>query len=242
MNDVNDENKLSLTVASFNIGSAHMRQGRYTAENLASVCEATRACGAQIVGMQEVDRGCRRSDGVDMPAHIAREAGYPYYHFIVIRPFQGGEYGTLILSKYPVGEARTVNFNLKTATQGTSCGYVRLRCGARRLTVFNTHLSCESTAANRETMAELGRILREYRAANPGEPVICTGDFNEFPAVLRGVIPDMATTAETERTYKHKTIDNVLRSEGVTAEDVRTVDCSSDGTSDHNMLLCRITF
>lgn len=236
------EHKRTLTVASFNIGAAQKNGGRFSPDNMELVISAARKCGADVIGMQEVDRGCQRSAGVDMPSEISRGAGYPYYYFIKIRDFQGGEYGTLILSKFPIIGSETIDYVLKTTTWGTSCGYARIDLGGRTLTVFNTHLSCQSDEGNTETMSELGRVMQEYRDAHPDEPVICMGDFNEFPEKLRRVIPYMQTTAEKEQTYKWKTIDNILRSEGITAEDIRTVDTVTDGTSDHNMLLCKITF
>ncbi|MCQ2354525.1 MAG: endonuclease/exonuclease/phosphatase family protein [Clostridia bacterium] len=236
------ENKITLTVASFNIGAAQKNGGKFSPENMALVISAAKKSGADIIGMQEVDRGCGRSHGTDMPAEIAAGACYPFSYFIKIRDFQGGEYGTLILSKYPIIESKTVDYVLKTTTWGTSCGWARLDVKGRTLTVFNTHLSCQSDEGNTETMTELERVIGEYRTGHPDEPVICMGDFNEFPEKLRRIIPEMQTTAETEKTYKWKTIDNILRSEGVEASDVHTVDTVSDGTSDHNMLLCNITF
>ena len=129
----------TFTLASFNICSAHFREGHYTEENLNSIAEHILACGADVVCLQEVDKGATRSDRVDMTAYLAEKTSLSHSHFIKIRDFQGGEYGTAILSRYPITESRTINYAVRIATQGTSCGYAVLDVEGTPVTVFNTH-------------------------------------------------------------------------------------------------------
>ena len=121
----------TFTLASFNICSAHFKEGKYTDENLRLVAEKITESRADVIALQEVDRGASRSNGVDMPTRLSELTGIPYHYFIKIRDFQGGQYGTAILSKYPITAAETLNFPVKIATQGTSCGYCVLDVDGR---------------------------------------------------------------------------------------------------------------
>ncbi len=142
----------TFTLASFNICSAHFREGHYTEDNLARLAACIRESHADVVALQEVDRGAARSERVDMPARLSELSGLAYHYFIKIRDFQGGEYGTAILSRYPIRESRTMNYPVRIATQGTSCGSVVLDVNGTSVTVYNTHLSCETEEANTETL------------------------------------------------------------------------------------------
>ena len=129
----------TFTLASFNICSAHFRDGVYTEENLAGIAHCIHQSGADVVCLQEVDRGAARSNQVDMPARLADMTALKHHYFIKIRDFQGGEYGTAILSRYPILESGTIHYPVTVATQGTSCGYAVLDVTGTSVTVYNTH-------------------------------------------------------------------------------------------------------
>ena len=61
----------TFTLASFNICSAHFREGHYTEDNLIRLADCIRQCCADVVCLQEVDRGASRSERVDMPAKLS---------------------------------------------------------------------------------------------------------------------------------------------------------------------------
>lgn len=224
---------MKLLIASYNICSAHFLYGHYTEENLNRLAKSIGDCGADVVCLQEVDRGCARSSGVDMPKALGERAGYPYRYFIRIRPFQGGEYGTAILSKLPFDASGTLDYPVKLATQGTSCGYVRIG----ELTLFNTHLSVESDEANTETMCCLGEILKKQRT-----PWICCGDFNTNPGKFDQILPWVHYANKELLTYADRSIDNVLYADSIGIADVRVRDTTPDRITDHNMLLVCIEY
>ncbi len=226
----------SITLASFNIGACSKMFGRYDEKDLYAVAGVIKKAGADVIALQEVDRGCSRSLGVDMAALIGRAAGYRYRHFIAIRPFQGGTYGTAILSRYPIIKRKTINYNVKVAKQGTSCGYAVINVNGSPLTVFNTHLSCESEEANLDTMSCLDGILSAYPGA-----FCCCGDFNTSPSVIAAHVSGVTLANRDLHTYADVCIDNVL-CRGVSARSVRTVDATTELISDHNMLMCEIDF
>ncbi len=226
----------TFTLASFNICSAHFREGHYTEDNLCRLSACIRESHADVVALQEVDRGAERSERVDMPARLAEMSGLPYHYFIKIRDFQGGEYGTAILSRYPIVESCTMNYPVRIATQGTSCGYVVLDMEGTYVTVYNTHLSCETEEANTETLL----CLRDILAHASGAFLVC-GDFNTAPAKVAAYLPDIRRAHEGLVTYADRSIDHILYTPPITVSHVRTMDTQADGTTDHYMLLCEVT-
>ena len=55
--------KDSFMLGSFNICSAHFQEKRYTDKNLRLIAGKIRESGADVVALQEVDRGAERSKG-----------------------------------------------------------------------------------------------------------------------------------------------------------------------------------
>ncbi len=225
-------------LASFNIGAAGKMYNGYDERDLSAIAEFIKNCGADVVALQEVDKGCRRSRGVDMTSYISERAGYPYTHFITIRPFQDGLYGTAIISKYPIKDKKTIDYKVKAAKQGTSCGYAALDIDGASVTVFNTHLSCESDEGNLDTMSCLDHELREYYAYNGG--FLCCGDFNTSPKNVSDHIRWLSPANRDLYTYADRSIDNVLYTKDFSVTDVHTLDATTELISDHNMLICRV--
>lgn len=228
----------SFKLASYNICSSHFLHGKYTEENLELLSQSIAAVSADAVCLQEVDKGASRSEGVDMTAKLAHLSGYAYSYFIKIRDFQGGEYGTAILSRYPIVKAQTLNFAVRIAKQGTSCGYVVLDVEGNHVTLFNTHLSIESEEANTDTMLCLGNILDDYAEKN-GAKLLCCGDFNTNPPKLAEYLPRFSRANADLLTYADRSIDNVLYL-GYQIENVHTVDTTTSRVTDHNMLVCDV--
>ena len=231
----------SFTIASFNICSAHFMEGKYTEKNLLMLAEKIKESKADVVALQEVDLHAMRSEGVNMTESLAEHSGFEYSYFIKIRDFQGGEYGTAIISKFPIHKSETLNFNVKIATQGTSCGYVVLDIDGEEVTLFNTHLSVENEEANTETMICLRDILHSFAKKNP-DGFLCCGDFNTGPEKLCRFIPFVSVSNKNLFTYADRSIDNILCCGRYSVSILNTIDTSSDGTTDHNMLIGTVEF
>ncbi len=228
----------TFTLASFNICSAHFKEGTYTEENLRLVAEKITESQADVIALQEVDRGASRSNGVNMPARLSELTDIPYHYFIKIRDFQGGEYGTAILSKFPILESNTLNFPVRIATQGTSCGYVVLDVAGSPVTVFNTHLSIENEEANTECLCCLGNILKNHHDTRGS--FLCCGDFNTSPAKVKTYIPWVNLAHNGLHTYADRSIDHVLYTVPIMTHNARTMDTQYDGTTDHDMVIVEI--
>ena len=226
------------TLASFNICSAHFREGKYTEENLRLIAEKIAQSGADVIALQEVDQGAARSERADMPTRLSELTGIPYHYFIKIRDFQGGQYGTAVLSKFPITASKTLNFPVKIATQGTSCGYCVLDVNGSLVTVFNTHLSIENEEANTECLCCLCDILKEHSDTHGA--FLCCGDFNTSPEKVKSYIPWVTLAHNGFHTYADRSIDHILYTPPIVTSNARTMDTQYDGTTDHHMVLVEV--
>lgn len=231
---------VNFTLASFNICSAHFREGHYSEDNLFRLAECIKKSEADIVCLQEVDRGATRSERVDMPVRLSEMTDLNNHYFIKIRDFQGGEYGTAILSRYPIVSSATIHYPVKVATQGTSCGYVVLDINGTLVTVYNTHLSVENEESNTETLTCLGNVLKEHMDAGRGA-FLCCGDFNTSPQKVAQYIPWISLAHDGLTTYADRSIDHILYTAPISVTDTRTMDTQIDRATDHNMVLTHVT-
>jgi endonuclease/exonuclease/phosphatase family metal-dependent hydrolase len=87
---------MKLTIASYNI-----MHGGLSGYDMKKLVESIVECGADLIGVQEVDIGAKRSGGRDIAAMMAAELGYEV-RFSRSLDFQGGSYGSVILSRYPI--------------------------------------------------------------------------------------------------------------------------------------------
>ncbi|MCE7055215.1 endonuclease/exonuclease/phosphatase family protein [Algoriphagus sp. AGSA1] len=134
--------------------------------------------GAEIVGLQEVDVFTSRSGSdLDMAKELAEMSGMPFYYFSKGIDYKGGEYGTAILSKFPLSETATI---LLPAEEGTeqrtiSIATVSLEDGTS-YKFANTHLDYSSAS---KALSQAERIVDYFEGEK--SPLILVGDFNSTP-------------------------------------------------------------
>ncbi|WP_219416319.1 endonuclease/exonuclease/phosphatase family protein [Pseudonocardia nigra] len=170
-----------LDVLSFNI---HHAEGPDETVDLDRVAAEIRDSGADVVGMQEVDRHwSERSHLADQPAELARRLGMhvAYGANLDREPATpGGErrqYGTAVLSRFPiVSRQNTPLPKGGPAEEQRGLLEVVLDVHGVPVRVLNTHLQHDSAES---------RLLqaREVAAAveRSAEPVVLTGDLNATP-------------------------------------------------------------
>ena len=88
------EASATLTIATFNI--------KHGAEGIDKIAEAIKDISLDIIGLEEVDVNCERLGYIDETKEISELAGYEYYAFSKAISLGDGEYGTAILSRYPI--------------------------------------------------------------------------------------------------------------------------------------------
>lgn len=163
---------LTLSVVTLNMHAGRTGGGRL---DLPGVAAELRSWRADVVLLQEVDRGRRRSGGVDQARWLGQQLGMDVAYG-PNRRLRPGESGNAVLSRHPIVKSR--NLALPRGDGRFPRGLLRatLDVDGQRLDVYSTHLDHRSSRARRDQAREaLGRVLR-----SPA-PVILGGDLNATP-------------------------------------------------------------
>lgn len=171
--------EVSTTVMSYNI---HHGVGLDEQLSLQRIADVIRNSGAEIVGLQEVDRYYgERSDFQDQAKELAGLLGYHYAYGanLDLEPEEGQtnnrQYGTAIVSKYPILRSENVLLSSFGKEQrGVLHAVVNLK--GIHVDVYNTHLGLD--VASRTAQAQ--EIIDLAASASEG-PVLLMGDFNAEP-------------------------------------------------------------
>jgi endonuclease/exonuclease/phosphatase family metal-dependent hydrolase len=165
-------------VMTFNIHHGRGLDERVELQRIADVITSERA---DIVGLQEVDRGVARTDSRDLPGELAALTGMTAI-FEMNHPVQGGEYGNAILTRFPHGETRNTHLPRVGTTEQRGVQQAVIDIQGRGVLFMNTHIAhrAEGEPERLASVAEFERILRENEEAGD-LPVIFVGDFNTQP-------------------------------------------------------------
>lgn len=161
-------------VMTYNIHHGEGVDGRFDLDRIAALIREERA---DLVALQEVDKGVERTSRRDLPAELAALTGMTCL-FQNNYAFQGGEYGNAILTRFPV--RRSTNTLLRMLRGGEPRGVLQavLDVGGRDVLFLATHLDYRSDDAERLANVEQFReILAEYGMM----PALFGGDFNDTP-------------------------------------------------------------
>lgn len=164
-NDPTPANGLILKVGSFNIKHGHM------APDMTHLAALIRGANLDIAGVQEVDINTARVGKRDTLKLLAEAAGYPHYTFVKSTDFGGGEYGTAILSRYPITSLQVTPLYTSKGAEKRALGYATVNINGQTVHFFNTHLSLDASDRTAE-FEELAAAVRNT------EGFILTGDFN----------------------------------------------------------------
>lgn len=165
---------VTLRVMSYNIRHGEGMDGRVDLERIA---EVIRSSGADIVALQEVDRGVERTEGRDLTAELAVLTGM-HGVFSNNFNFEGGEYGNAVLTRFPVADSTNRHYEMIREGEQRGLLQVRLQVGTRELLLWNTHLDYRPDDVERWSSA--GEILEEL-ARSKELPVVLCGDLNDVP-------------------------------------------------------------
>lgn len=235
------------TVMSFNIHHGVGLDGQLRLDRIAGVI---REAGADIVGLQEVDRFYGERSGFrDQAKELADKLGYHYAYGanLDLPPAEGRtenrQYGTAILSKYPI--LRSENVFLSSFGQeqrGVLHAVVNVR--GIHINVYNTHLGLDVQGR----LAQAREII-DLAASAPAGPALLLGDFNAEPdsaevGVLlnSGLFANSFQGVDDAFTFPVRnpsaTIDYILISPGIRIEGPRVIRTEA---SDHLPIAVDIT-
>ncbi len=230
----------AVTVASYNIHHGVGVDGRLDLERIA---REVRATGADVVGLQEVDRHWgARSDFRDQAAELARmlRMHVVYGANLDLDPLEPGQprrqYGTAVLSDRPILEHRNTFLPRSEGKEQRGLLEVLVNVRGVPLRVFNTHLQHDSQAERLQQVAAVREII-----GAPSESVVLVGDLNAQPGTpeIAGLLEDLVDAWEAAGVGDGSTfpaeapdvrIDYVMHSDDVVA---RTAAVVATDASDH---------
>lgn len=164
--------RVRLRVMSYNI---HVGIGMDKKLDLARIAEVIKQQRADIVGLQEVDRGVERTGRVDEIRELARLTGMDYA-FAHNLDYQGGQYGVAVLSRFPILSIDHQRFANRRERERRGFIRVEVEVAGRRLNFVTTHLDYQFLDGRIFETEQLLKALEGVRG-----PVIVAGDFNEEP-------------------------------------------------------------
>ena len=163
---------MRIKVLTYNIHHGEGTDDRFDLQRIARLVKRT---GADLVAMQEVDRRTRRSGGIDQPKQIADALGMEYA-FAEAIPFQGGQYGEAVFSRFPFAYPRRVPLPAPPDQEARAALEVVVQPwgeGRDSVRFIGTHLSHESESTRMHQAAALKTSLESDPV-----PAILVGDFN----------------------------------------------------------------
>ncbi len=237
-----------LSVLSFNI---HHAQGTDDVLDLARVAGVIRDSGADVVGLQEVDRHySARSEWADQAAELAGMLGYHVVFGANIDrdpPAAGSpriQYGTAILSRYPITAWENTHLFRSPNQEQRGLLHAVLDVHGVAVHVYDTHLAASSQVDRLEQTRQITELI------GGTTPAVLVGDLNALPEA-----PEIATlnTAFTDAwpasgkgagaTYPaeapDRRIDYIYASRSVSPLVTRVLD-GDPAASDHLPLMSRL--
>jgi len=166
--------KATVRVMTYNIHHGEGTDGKIDLNRIAEVINSQKA---DIVALQEVDRGVERTARRDLISELAALTGMKHAFGKNI-DYQGGDYGNAILSRFPIVNDQNHHYKMLRPGEQRGLLQVELRVAGKRLLLMNTHLDHRPDDSERlSNIDEIAEILGRYK----GLPVILCGDFNDTP-------------------------------------------------------------
>jgi len=230
----------TFTVATYNI-----RHGRGMDDvvDLARTANAIGALEADVVALQEVDRGVERSGRVDEPRVLGEQLGLGHT-FGAFFPYQGGEYGMALLSRFPI--RRSLPLRLPDGNEPRVALFAELELPfGRRVQVVNVHFDWVENDTLRYAQVQALAVVLDTASL----PTILLGDFNDVPGSRtlqrwRGRFAPAAKPAEDHLTFSStepvKEIDHILLGPPGAWEPATARVVSDPVTSDHRAVVAEV--
>ena len=161
-------------VMTYNI---HHGEGLDQKVDLPRIAELIKHEKADIVALQEVDKGVKRTDGRDLPAEFAKLTGMTAV-FSNNFHFQGGEYGNAILTRFPALTRTNLHYQMLYTNEQRGVLQLTLDVGGKQIYFMDTHIDFRPGDEERlKNVSELKQLV----TAHHDLPIIICGDFNSTP-------------------------------------------------------------
>jgi endonuclease/exonuclease/phosphatase family metal-dependent hydrolase len=153
---------------------------------LDAVAEDLRRLSPDVVALQEVERGVRRSREIDQARSLGEALGMEHA-FGGSFSVEQGEHGIALLSRYPMSEVEAVRLPQGTGRWPRIALKARIDAPGATFRMVCVHLARPWGWPMSNTRARLAQIrtLQEVIEDDP-LPAVVAGDFNSFPISLEG--------------------------------------------------------
>lgn len=204
---------MKLKIATYNIAN-----GYWSGHDMQKLANDILSVSPDVIGLQEVDRFCKRSKFIDTVKVLSELTGYKYTHYTKNIYLEGdkekfgqeGEYGTAVFSKYPIISAEAVMLDSANYEQR---GYSKCKIDVdgTELVYINTHLTYENVEKRREQLVHLADVLKNEKT------FFLTGDFNtenfdDFKPITNGTLTNNEITRFDSFPATKNAIDNIIYS------------------------------
>ena len=159
-------------VMSYNIHHGEGLDGKVDLERIAVLIKQE---GADIVALQEVDKGVERTKRRDLPAELSVLTGMTCI-FSNNYSFQGGEYGNAVLTRFAVKSWTNTHYKMLRPGEQRGILQLKLDVRGREVMFMNTHIDHRPDDSERLLNTEtISQLFTNYS----GTPIVLCGDFND---------------------------------------------------------------
>lgn len=165
--------KKSLRVMTYNI---HVGVGMDKKLDLERIANVIRHEQPDLVGLQEVDRGVKRTELRDEILELAKltSMNYAFAHNL---DYQSGQYGVAILSRFPIHKIDHRKYENLREAERRGMLRVEIKLDSRIVNFVTTHLDYQYEDGRVFETEQMLKFLQSVKG-----PLIIVGDFNDEPS------------------------------------------------------------
>lgn len=164
--------KKTLRIMTFNI---HVGVGIDKKLDLQRIADVINKEKPDLVGLQEVDRGVKRTEGKDEIAELAAmtRMDYAFAHNL---DFQGGQYGVAILSRFLIQNIEHQMFQNKREAERRGMLRIEVEVDGQLINFVTTHLDYQYEDGRVFETEQMLKFLEDVKG-----PLIVVADMNDEP-------------------------------------------------------------
>ncbi|MEH6590646.1 MAG: endonuclease/exonuclease/phosphatase family protein [Halioglobus sp.] len=217
-------------------------------ENLDTIARYLKQSNVDVVALQEADSPSSWSGDFNHVAYLAEKSGYQYFVHTPHAQMWMANYGTAIMSRWPISNARGLTYasTPPTPSKGFTMAQILWRNSALDeaavpIDVISIHLDFSRKSVRRQQVEELGKVIgqRTY-------PLIIMGDFNSEWLAEDYLIQNTADSSKLHTfhstgadltTYKDKRLDWILADQRL---DFSSYQVEQEVLSDHKAIIATL--
>ena len=164
--------KKTLRVMTYNI---HVGVGMDKKLDLQRIADVINRERPDLVGLQEVDRGVRRTEGKDEIVELSKLTQMEFA-FAPNLDYQGGKYGVAILSRWPIKNTVHRMFENKRGSERRGMLHVEIEVDKKIVNFVTTHLDYQFEDGRLFETEQLMKFLDGVKG-----PLFVVADLNDVP-------------------------------------------------------------